>query len=294
MPQFINLAERLGYTQSTKLLIVHADDFGLAQSENAATVTALEHGFVNSSSIMVPCAWFPESGAYAKAHPTADLGIHLTLTSEWRYYRWRPILPAHEVPSLVDEQGFLHQSVEQLSRYATVADIEKELCAQIERGKQFGIAPTHLDSHMFGLVAKPDFLTVYLKLGRAFGLPLLLNREFILRTAKYDISPYIIDQDVLVDYLYSAEPQDYEAGMISFYTETLQNLQPGLNVILVHPAYNNAEMQAITIDHPYWAADWRQYDLDFFTSPACKDILQENHIQLVTWREVQNKLCKPL
>ncbi|MBD2757352.1 polysaccharide deacetylase family protein [Spirosoma sp. BT704] len=286
----MNPTERLGYTQSTKLLIIHADDFGLAQSENAATIMALEQGSVNSSSIMVPCAWFPESAAYSKAQPAADLGIHLTLTSEWTYYRWRPVLPAHEVPSLVDEQGFLHDSVEKLSRYATLPDIEKELRAQIERGKQFGIAPTHLDSHMFGLVAKPEFLTVYLKLGREFGLPLLLNRDFILRTAGYDIRPYITDQYLLVDYLYSAEPQDYEAGMISFYTKTLQNLQPGLSVVLLHPAYNNAEMQAITVDHPYWAADWRQYDVDFFTSPACQKILEEQQIQLITWREIRDKL----
>lgn len=286
----MSLPERLGYSRTTKLLILHADDFGLAQSENAATITALEQSSINSTSIMVPCAWFPESAAYAKRHPAADIGIHLTLTSEWKYYRWRPVLPAHEVPSLVDEQGFLHGSVEELSRYATVEDVEKELRAQVERGIQFGIAPTHLDSHMFSLVAKPEFLMVYLKLSRAYKLPLLLNRAFIQRTAHYDIGPYLTDQDVLVDYLYSAEPADYEAGMLNFYRQTLQNLQPGLSEILLHPAYNNVEMQAITIEHPYWAADWRQYDFDFFTSAACREILQKEQIQLITWAEIRGKV----
>ena len=290
MAQHTGILERLGYSETTKLLIIHADDFGLAQSENAATIVALEQGSVNSGSIMVPCAWFPESAAYAKAHPDADLGIHLTLTSEWKYYRWRPVLPAHEVPSLVDDQGFLYGSVEKLGQYATLQDIEKELYAQIERGIQFGIAPTHLDAHMFSLVSKPEFLAIYLKLSRAFNLPILLNRAFIQAAFQYDISPYLTEQDVLIDHFYSADPRNYEAGMIDFYARTLQNLQPGLSEIITHPAYDNAEMQAITVEHPYWASDWRQYDFDFFTSDACHKILEQQQIQLITWREIRDKL----
>lgn len=293
MTHSLNLSARLGYPVTTKLLIIHADDFGLAQSENAATILALEQGMINSSSIMVPCAWFPESAAYAKAHPTADIGIHLTLTSEWKYYRWRPILPAQEVPSLVDEQGFLYESVEKLGQYATVADVEKELRAQIARGLLFGITPTHFDAHMFSLAARPEFLSIYLKLSREFKLPILLNRDFIQTNFQFDINPYLTDQDVVVDYLYSAEPENYEAGMLDFYAQTLQNLQPGLSEILLHPAYNNAEMQAITVEHPYWAADWRQYDFDFFTSAACQEILQNQQIQLITWREIRDKLSEP-
>lgn len=288
------ISERLGYSSSTKLLIVHADDFGLAQSENAATIAGLEQGAINSSSIMVPCSWFPESAAYAKSRPTADLGIHLTLTSEWQHYRWRPVLPVREVPSLVDEQGFLHESVEKLVRNATGQDIGKELRAQIERGIQFGLAPTHLDSHMFSLVARPEFLQVYLTLSRDYQLPILLNQAFIQRTARYDISSYVTDGDILVDQLYSAEPADFEAGLASFYARTLENLKPGLSVILVHPAYNNAEMQAITVNHPYWAADWRQQDFDFFTSDRCRGLLQTNQIQLITWREIRDKLLNEL
>ena len=287
MSKSLSFQERLGYEKTTKLLIIHADDFGLAQSENAATHMSLERGSINSSSIMVPCAWFPESAAYAKAHPTADIGIHLTLTSEWKYYRWRPVLPASEVPSLVDEQGFLYDSVEKLSQNATLQDIENEVRAQIARGSQFGINPTHLDSHMFSLVAKPEFLLLYLTLSREFNLPVLLNREFVQRTANYDISPYLTDQDIVVDYLYSAEPENYKGGLTEFYTQTLLNLQPGLTEIITHPAYDNAEMQAITVEHPYWAADWRQYDFDFFTSTICREILRDEQIQLITWREIR-------
>src|ERR1700723_947121 len=94
------LVERLGYPPGTKLLVVHADDLGETHSVNAAAIKALEGGTINSASLMVPCPWFPEIAAYAKSHPDADFGLHLTLTSERVYYRLRPVAPAVSVPSL--------------------------------------------------------------------------------------------------------------------------------------------------------------------------------------------------
>lgn len=289
----LTIQERLGYDIATKLLIIHADDFGLCQSENAGHVASLEGGSVTSTSLMVPCPWFPEAADYAKAHPDADVGVHLTLTSEWKYYRWRPVLPAGEVPSLVDEQGFLYNSVELLGQHAAVEDVEKELRAQIARAAQFGVVPTHLDSHMFALLSKPDFLAVYLRLSREFNLPILLNREAVQQLAGYDIGPYLTEPDVVVDQLYSAGPENYAAGMAQFYARTLHSVPPGLSEIILHPAFDNAEMQAITVEHPHWGATWRQQDLDFFTSAECQTILKQEQIRCITWREVRDKLYNP-
>src|SRR5262249_32699039 len=75
------LVERLGYSVGTKLLIVHADDLGETHAVNAAAIKALQGGTINSASMMVPCPWFPEMADYAKSHPDADFGLHLTLTS---------------------------------------------------------------------------------------------------------------------------------------------------------------------------------------------------------------------
>src|SRR4026207_2293364 len=102
------IAERLGYPRDAKLLIVHADDLGMAHSVNAATIKAFETGLVNSGSIMVPCPWLSEIAAFARANPQADLGLHLTLTSEWTSFRWGPVVPKDRVKSLLDKDGFFN------------------------------------------------------------------------------------------------------------------------------------------------------------------------------------------
>ncbi len=145
------LADRLGYPPGAKVIIIHADDLGETHAVNAAAIKALQLGTINSASLMVPCPWFPEIADYAKSHPDADFGLHLTLTSERIYYRWGPVAPADKVPSLVDETGYLYHDWEH-NQHVNPRDVEIELRAQIERALAMGVRPTHLDSHQYRLI----------------------------------------------------------------------------------------------------------------------------------------------
>ena len=282
------LQEKLGYSKNAKLLIIHADDWGVSHSENAASMYALEHGAVNSGSIMVPTPWFPEIAAYANAHPKADLGLHLTLTSEWKYLKWKPVANSEQVPHLTDANGFLFPVVDSVLIKGNAQEVETELRAQIERAKRFGIDFTHFDSHMGTLYAKDDYLKVLLKLGREYKVPVMLNNLILAQNHENEIN----DKDVVIDSIYIENPPDYKSGTEAFYTRILNTLQPGVHLIILHAAYDDSEMKAVTIDHPDYDAKWRQADFNFFTGEKCKQLLKQNGIQVITWREIRDKMVR--
>ncbi|MBZ0254680.1 ChbG/HpnK family deacetylase, partial [bacterium] len=101
------VAERLGYKADDVLLIIHADDMGMCRSANQACMECLDKGIVTSASVMVPCPWFPQAAQYFRENPEADMGLHLTLTAEWKKYRWGPVASKSEVPGLIDLEGYL-------------------------------------------------------------------------------------------------------------------------------------------------------------------------------------------
>ena len=286
------LQEKLGYSKESKLLILHADDLGMSHSENAATIYAMENGSVNSASIMVPCPWFSEIAAYARNHPTADLGLHLTLNSEWNFLKWGPVASRTEVPGLINHNGFLFSSIDSVHRSAKPGEVEKELRAQIEKAKQFGIDITHLDSHMGALFGNAEYLKVLIKLGREYKVPVMLSKPGFLAAFNDNLDSLVTDKDVLLDMIYTASPDDYKKGMENYYTGVFKSLQPGVSIIIFHTGYDDSEMKAATIDHVDWGATWRQADFNFFTSENCKRLLKEQNIHLITWREIRDKLLK--
>src|SRR5688500_1149469 len=148
--------ERLGHPASARLLILHADDLGMSRSVNRATFEALEKGWITSASVLVPCPWFPDVARWAKDHPTADLGIHLALNSEWTGYRWGPISSRDKVPSLLDADGYMPLVETTVVGQARLAEVETELRAQIERARAAGLRISHVDSHMATLFRTPE------------------------------------------------------------------------------------------------------------------------------------------
>jgi len=283
-----SLVERLGYPANTKLLIVHGDDLAMAHSINDATMKALASGLVTSASIMIPCSWLPEIADYARKNPNADLGLHLTLTSEWKLYRWGPLSDRTRVSSLVDENGFLFPTESEAAQHAKVAEVEFEIRAQIERARKLGITPTHLDSHMGTLYQSKELFETFLKVARENKLPVRMSKEMVDRLPF--LTALLRPEDVVLDHIVTIEPEVTAAGWSKFYTDALSQLAPGVTEFVIHLAHDDAEMQGMTFEHPNWGAAWRQRDFEFFTSDTFRKSLDDNQIKLITWRDLQKLL----
>ncbi|PZX57901.1 polysaccharide deacetylase family protein [Algoriphagus chordae] len=285
-----NLAEKLGYSSDTKLLIIHADDLGVSHSENSATFEALKNGLVNSTSMMVPVAWSAEAAAMAQEIPDLDIGIHITLTNEWEDFNWGPEAGRTAVPGLANQMGHMYADCGPVAINASPEEVEIEIRAQIKAANQMGITPTHLDSHMGCIFyGRPEYLASYLKIAQELKIPAMINQQMIDNIVSPNSLLFAglnVENFPLVDQLFMAEPKDYEAGMEAYYTNSLNNLTSGLNVILIHLAFDDEEMNAVTKGHDTYHAPWRQADYDFFTSEKARELLKKNKVQLVTWREV--------
>ena len=277
-----SVAERLGHPRGTKMLILHADDLGVAHSENAASFDALDKGIVNSASIMIPTPWVTEVAEYAKKHPDADLGLHLTLTSEWETYRWGSTAPRDQVPSLNDPDGTLPRGTRTVATRAKLDDVERELRAQIDRAYAIGIKPTHVDSHMGALFTTPELMATYVKVARSYKLPFL---GFI-APPRPGPQAVVTAQDIIPDTVLIADERVPTEGWKQFYLDAIKNLKPGLTELIVHLGHDDAELRAVTVNHPAYGAAWRQRDVDVLSSPEFRQALKDNNVVLVSWREI--------
>ncbi len=282
-----SIAEQLGYPPDAKLLIIHADDLAVSHSVDRASFAALDQHAATAASVMVPCSWLTEVAAYAKAHPDADLGLHLTLTSEWENYKWGPVASRNEVPGLLGPDGNLWPDVPFVTKSAKPAEVEAEIRAQIERAVKAGIRPTHLDSHM-GTLFTPAYFPAYVKVAREYGLPFLAMR---LPSAPAGMLSLLKDTDILPDSIVMASDVKPE-NWATYYTGMIRSLKPGLTELIVHLAYDDAELQAITENHPAYGSAWRQRDFTVITSPEFRQALQESHVTLVGWREIRERTSR--
>jgi hypothetical protein len=278
------LTERLGYPAGTKLVIIHADDLGETHAVDAAAIKTLDTGAINSASIMVPCPWFPEMADYSRSHPETDLGLHLTLTSERVYYRWGPVAPTDKVPSLVDRNGYFHHDWD-AHQQINLKDVETELRAQVERALAMGVHPTHLDSHQYRLIMNgKDLFDVMLRVAHEYQLPVFVTRDW------FADHPYLESSlgpgDIVLDHTVTIDPDVPAEKWADFYLAALKTLKPGVTEFVIHPGYADEELRAATRERDTWGAAWRQRDYDFFSSEQFRQILVQENIKLVTWRQL--------
>jgi chitin disaccharide deacetylase len=276
-----------------RYVIIHADDAGMSHSVNVATIEGMEKGIVSSASIMVPCPWFKEIAAYAKAHPEKDFGIHLTLNSEWTEYRWGPVAPRESVPSLVDAEGYLWDGVQDVVANAKAAEVETELRAQVQRALDFGVPVTHLDTHMGAVVSRPDLIEVYVKLGIEFKVPVFFIRA--LNVGVLASNPEVHARGIelvkmlddhrlpVLDYMtqyYSGENFETKKKM---YLKAIEDTEPGVRYLIIHCGYNNEELQAITT-----SSQLRDNDRRVFTDPEVIAAVRKSDVGVISWKQLRD------
>jgi chitin disaccharide deacetylase len=241
-------------------LIVRADDFGMCHSVNEGIVKAFTEGIVTQVSVMVPCPWFTEAAALARSHGI-PVGIHQTLTCEWDFLRWRPLTNG---PSLAGPDGTFYRSVTEARDAIAHEDAVAELLAQAAQFTAEGLTIDYLDVHMGPSVPKA-YPEVADKLGELY----LYSDQAKSRGL------------TSVDGLSERETGEKREWLRNY----LVNLQPGLHVLVVHPAVAGPEIAAMTGPEsvPYrWAEEYRIADLELLTDPEVAALIQELGIELTS------------
>ena len=175
-PSYRTMLERLVGMPCERAVVPHVDDLGASHGANRAFLELAGRGLVTCGSVMVPGPWFREIAEAASADPALDLGVHLTLTSEWDTCRWAPISTISAASGLIDPDGYFWRDLDGLRRHLVPEAAELELRAQIERAVSAGLRPTHLDAHMAAAML-PALLDAHVRLGREYGLVPVLPRS---------------------------------------------------------------------------------------------------------------------
>lgn len=289
---------KLGFSNSDRLVIIHTDDIGMCQASVDAFAEMTEFGLISSGAVMMPCPWALAAAKYARLHPQVDLGVHLTLTSEWETYRWGPLSTRSHATGLLDEQGFFPHKSAQVQATAEPDAVEEELTLQISRAIAEGINPTHIDTHM-GSVAHPKFIQIYIKLAIQFGLPLMLPRmseeEWIAyggidpETAKLAVQ---VEQDLedagipLLDGLSGLELVD-ASDRFGQAQAALTTLKPGITHFIIHPSKDTPELRQITTS---WAC--RVADFETFSSDKTRQFIKDQGIQIIGYQALKDLMPK--
>ncbi|MEU3457515.1 polysaccharide deacetylase family protein [Micromonospora sp. NPDC006766] len=291
------MLDRLGLGPTDRAVVLHADDIGMCEATVTAYRQTVSSPVVSAASAMVPCAWFPALARLCAELDTApDLGVHLTLNSEWVGYRWRPLTPAgHAV--LTDESGYLPSTAAQLHGRPGIREaVVAELSAQVDHARALGVDVTHLDSHMLTLYG-PELIGAYVELSARYRLPATLLRHDAQQVGELCNIPQS-DAAAVADELADAERQ----GLVPFdawvdlplgrpenrretATRLLDSLPAGLSVFIMHPAAETDELKAIA---PDWQA--RVADFELCRDDKWIDIVDRSGVTVVGMQAVRDAL----
>lgn len=276
------LAERLGYEKDDILLIINNDDAGMCHAANVGTIKGMSEGLISSATIMFNCAWANEIVAFAKDNPEHSFGVHLTLTSEWRNYKWGTVAPVDQVSSLVDEQGYLWRGVLDVYQNGTPEHAYIEGKAQIEKALSYGLSITHIDSHMGTFQLHPDYIKQYLRLAQEYNLPLrMASQSTLAKHGQGELRKHAEAMGlVFTDYMVYEELQEYGDDVEGFWMEIIDKLQPGVTELYLHASELTSELKAMT-----GSARKRGAELEAFTnSPKIKEALAQRNVHLISYR----------
>ncbi len=270
-------SQQLGYPPDTRLLILNVDDVGFCYTANLCAIHTLEAGTASSCTVMIPPPWNKHACQLLRERPRLPHGVHLTAISEHAIYRWRPLTSPDRIPSLVDGEGFFPLETEKSSLLARLAvrELETEWRAQIETGLAQGLAPCQLDSHCNIHDARDDVFWMTVRLAQEYGLALRVHQpQYIHALQQQDL--VVIDHPDLDSFDLPT------AGKSARYLRMLHELPAGISEWAIHPARGTGEVRAI---NPRWrvrAADYR-----FFNSPACREAIRAEGIQIISYQALQ-------
>jgi predicted glycoside hydrolase/deacetylase ChbG (UPF0249 family) len=290
-------AERLGWPTGSRVVIFHVDDAGMSHDSNMGAKKAVEDGVATSLSIMMPCPWVPQCAAWLKENPDVDAGLHLTLTAEWKNYRWGPVAGKPAVPGLVDEEGCLWHNVADVVGHATPDEVDIEMRAQVDKALAMGIRPTHLDSHM-GTCFQLPYVDRYVKLGIEKNIPVLMfggHMQHIgseaaafkplvraLARRVWDANLPVIDDLVTQP----TRAKDYVERKEELMT-LLREMKPGITEIIVHCTEPTEVFSHISGSGPTRLAELR-----LMTDPDVRSFIESEGIILTTWRELKHRRAR--
>ncbi len=289
-----NWAEKLGYPVNSKVVILHADDIGMCSEANEAVIPYLLNDQIQSAAAMVPCPWFNDIADWYKKHPEEDIGLHLTLTSEWKNYRWGPVSNPSNVPELIDPEGYMWRGVIDVASRAPVTTVEKEVRAQIERAYERGIKPGHIDTHMGTLYSKVEYAEAFFKVAMEYGIPANVieftpDRVQKFRKQGYPITARLIQSGrkytlpKLDDFTSVPNGKSYQEKKELFF-DLVQNLEPGITEIIFHPSIETEGLKKIT-------NSWQQrvWEAKMFSDPEVIQFLKNEGIIFTNWKAMMQR-----